>query len=51
MTMLPTLLRQFRRSLQIKKIITNAPRVLYLLNSQNVLVNNSEKKVGYYKDV
>ena len=28
MTMLPTFLRQFRRSLQIKKTITNAPRVL-----------------------
>ena len=26
--MVPTLLRQLRRSLQIKKIITNAPRVL-----------------------
>ena len=28
MTMVPTLSREFRRSLQIKKIITNAPRVL-----------------------
>ena len=28
MTMVPKLLRQFRRSLQIKKSITNAPRVL-----------------------
>ena len=27
-TMVPTLLREFRRSLQIKKIIRNAPRVL-----------------------
>ena len=28
MAMVPTLSREFRRSLQIKKIITNAPRVL-----------------------
>ena len=28
MTMVPTLLRQFRRALQIKKSITNAPGVL-----------------------
>ena len=28
MTMVPTVLRQFRKSLQIKKIITNAPGVL-----------------------
>ena len=33
MTMAPTLLRQFRRLLQIKKIITNAFRMLY--NSLN----------------
>ena len=30
MAMVPTLLRQFRRSLQIKKCVANAPRVLYL---------------------
>ena len=29
MNMVPVLLRQFRRLLQVKKIITNAPRVLY----------------------
>ena len=28
MAMVPTLSREFRRSLQIKRIITNAPRVL-----------------------
>ena len=28
MTMVPTLLRQLRRSLQIKRIISNAPYVL-----------------------
>ena len=29
MAMVPTLLRQFRRPLKLKKIITNAPRVLW----------------------
>ena len=32
---------QFRRSLQIKKIITNT---LCLLNGQNISMNNSEKR-------
>ena len=37
MTMVPRLLRQLRRSLQIKKSITNAPCLLdNLLNSQNI---------------
>ena len=45
MTMVSRLLRQFRRSLQIKKCITNAPCVLYnLLNSQTI---PKWKMVGY----
>ena len=42
MAMVPRLLWQFRRWLQIKKSIANPPR--NLLNSQNILsINNSEK--------
>ena len=47
MTMVPRLLRQFRRSLQIKRFIANTPCVLYnLLNSQNV----PQRKMVVYKD-
>ena len=44
-TMVPTLLRQFRRSLHIKKIISNAPCLLYLAEQQNIAMNNSEKSL------
>ena len=48
MTMLPRLLRKFRRSLQIKKSIQML-RVCYsLLNSQNIPINQYQwKMVGY----
>ena len=47
MTMVPRLLRQFRRSLQIKRFIANTPCVLYnLLNSQNL----PQRKMVVYKD-
>ena len=41
------LLRQFRRLLEIKKIIANGRVFLLdsLLNNQNTLTNNSEKKL------
>ena len=42
-TMVPTLLRQLRRSFQIKKIITNAPCVLQFAAQPKHIFNNSEK--------
>ena len=52
MTMVPTLLRQFRRLLQIKKIITNMLFVCCSsLNSQNTSVNYSEKRLVTYSRV
>ena len=45
MTMVATLLRQFTSLLQIRKIITN---VLCVLNSQNISINNIEKRMVTY---
>ena len=42
-TMVPTFLRHLRRSLQIKKIITNAPCVLQFAAQPEHIINNSEK--------
>ena len=47
MTMVPTLLRQFRRSLQIKKISTNTPRVLKFAEIVKIYQSITVKKVGY----
>ena len=43
MIMVPMLLRQFRRLLQIRKIITNAPCVLQFAEQPSI--NNSEKRL------
>ena len=47
MTMVPTLLGQLKRSLQIKKIITNAPCVYSFLHIQSIS-SVAVKKVGYW---
>ena len=47
MTVMPTLLRQFRRSLQIKKIITNALRVLQFAEQPKYISQKQGEKVGY----
>ena len=47
MTMVPTLLRQVRGSLHIKKIITNAPRVLQFSEQPKYISQKQFKKVGW----
>ena len=47
MNIVPTLLRQFRRSLQIKKIITNASRMLQFAEQPKKINQKPRKKVGY----
>ena len=49
MTMVPMLLGQLRRSLQIKKIITNAPRVSQFAAQPSYIINNSRNV--YYKEI
>ena len=44
----PMLLRQFRRSLQIEKLSQILFMYYSLLNSQNVSINNSEKRLVTY---
>ena len=48
MTMVPTLLRQFRKSLQIKRLSQIVFVCYSLLKSQNISVNNSEKRFVTY---
>ena len=47
MTIVPTLLRQFRRSLQIKKIIRDAHRVLKFTEQPKYINQQQRKRVGY----
>ena len=48
MTMVPTLLRQFRKSLQIKRLSQMLFVCYSLLKNQNISVNNSEKRFVTY---
>ena len=48
MTMVPTPLRQFRKSLQIKRLSQMLFVCYSLLKSQNISVNNSEKRFVTY---
>ena len=47
MTMVPTLLRQLRRLLQMKKIITNVLCVLQYAEQSKYINQQKRKKVGY----